>query len=318
MPVPRVDVARRRDLLAPGDNRRLSRNVRSGEWVRVAPGSYVVREAWAALTPIERHRLRVDEVVLRLQTPAVVSHLAAAALWDIDVLGPWPTAVDVTIGRTTGGRSGGALRRHALGLDGVERIPFGRHEVTSAAQTALDLARALPFVRAVTAVDQALWSQRRGGPLCTKDELLQALERGGPRRGDVRARRAIDAGEALAANVRETQVRVVAIGLGFGIPRLQERRVLRSGRLVFGDLYSPDHDHWVEIDGRGKYLSPQFGAGRAPADIVLDEKDRENEIRREVRGFSRLGATDADHPGRMYDILTGDGLPSTKPRPRTR
>ena len=318
MPVPDVEVARRRDLLGPGDNRRLSRNVRSGEWVRVAPGSYVVREAWAALTPIERHRLRVEEVVLRLQAPAVVSHLAAASLWDIDVLGAWPTAVDVTIGRTTGGRSGGAVRRHALGLEGVERVPFGRHEVTTPAQTAIDLARSLPLVRAVTAVDQALWSQRRGGALCTKDQLLEALARADPRRGDARARRAIDAGEALAANARETQARVVAIGLGFGTPRLQERRVLRSGRLVFGDLYFPDHDHWVEIDGRGKYLSPQFGTGRAPADIVLDEKDRENEIRREVRGFSRLAATDADHPGRMYDILTGDGLPSTKPRPRTR
>lgn len=318
MPVPDVEVARRRELLAPGDNRRLSRHVRAGEWVRIAPGSYVVREDWAALTPIERHRLRVDEVVLRLPTPTVVSHLAAAALWGIDVLGIWPTTVDVTIERATGGRSGGAVRRHALGLEGVERIPFGRHEVTTAAQTTLDLARALPYVRAVTAVDQALWSQRRGGPLCTKGDLLGALEKSDPRRGDVRARRAIEAGADLAANVRETQARVVAIGLGFGTPRLQERRVLRSGRLVFGDLYFPEHDHWVEIDGRGKYLSPQFGRGRDPAEIVLDEKDRENEIRREVRGFSRLGATDADHPGRMYDILTRDGLPSSKARPRTR
>ena len=97
--------------------------------------------------------------------------------------------------------------------------------------------------------------------------------------------------------------------------RLQERRVLRSGRLVFGDFYFPNHDHWAELDGRGKYRSPDFGADRDPAEIVIDEKNRENEIRREVRGFSRWEPFDADHPRRLYDILTTDGLPSSLPRP---
>ena len=57
-------------------------------------------------------------------------------------------------------------------------------------------------------------------------------------------------------------------------------------------------------------------AGVPAAAIVIDEKNRENEIRREVRGFSRLEATDADHPRRVYDILTRDGLRSRLPRPR--
>ncbi|WP_295577492.1 hypothetical protein [uncultured Microbacterium sp.] len=129
-------------------------------------------------------------------------------------------------------------------------------------------------------------------------------------------RGAVAASASLAANARETQMRLLVIALGFPHPRLQERRRLRSGRLVFGDLYFPEADHWLEIDGRGKYLSPEFSAGRTPAAIVIEEKTRENEIRREVRGFSRLEATDADHPQRVYDVLTADGLRSSKPRPR--
>ncbi|SBS74437.1 conserved exported hypothetical protein [uncultured Microbacterium sp.] len=132
----------------------------------------------------------------------------------------------------------------------------------------------------------------------------------------MRVRGAVAASASLAANARETQMRLLVIALGFPHPRLQERRRLRSGRLVFGDLYFPEADHWLEIDGRGKYLSPEFSAGRTPAAIVIEEKTRENEIRREVRGFSRLEATDADHPQRVYDVLTADGLRSSKPRPR--
>jgi hypothetical protein len=42
---------------------------------------------------------------------------------------------------------------------------------------------------------------------------------------------------------------------------------------------------------------------------------RSDEIRREVRGFSRWEATDADHPRRIWDILVGDGMRCSRPRP---
>lgn len=223
--------------------------------------------------------------------------------------------MDVTIERATGGRSGGAVRRHALGFEGVERVPFGVHEITTPAQTVLDIARSAPFLVAATAVDQALWVGRAGGPLATRDELVHLLESGPPRRGDVRAWRVLSRAETGAANPRETQAAVLLAHLGFPPSRPQEHRVLRSGRVVFGDRYFPDFDHWLEIDGRGKYLSPEFDPDRDPATIVIDEKNRENEIRREVRGFSRLEAIDLDAPRRVYDILTSAGLPSTRRRP---
>lgn len=310
-----AEVARRGERFDPIDDRRLRLAIARGEWVRVVPGAFVRASEWTALTRIERHRLRVHEALRRRRGPVIASHAAAAAQWGIDMLGGWPDVVDLSCASARGGRSSGLVRRHPRELDDVATVSFGDHLITTPAQTALDLARALPFVQGVAVVDQAIWTGRTGGALTSLDEILRLLESGPRHRGDVRARRAISFADPLSANVRESQSRVVIAQLGFPRPRLQERRVLLSGRLVFGDFYWPDQDHWGELDGRGKYLSPQFGAGRSAQEIVLDEKRRENEIRREVRGFSRWEPDDADSPRRLYDILTSDGLRSALPRP---
>lgn len=250
-----------------------------------------------------------------MRRPAVLSHFAAASIHGIDVLGPWPQLVDVTVPRSSGGRSSGDVRRRTREHGEPETQPWGRHRVTTPAQTALDLARALPFVDGVAVVDQAIRQERPGGALTTRAEIERLWELDNRHRGNPRALRAISFANPLAANVRESQSRVLLARLGFPTPRLQERRVLRSGRLVFGDFYFPTYDHWAELDGRGKYRSPDFGADRDPVAIVIDEKNRENEIRREVRGFSRWEPVDADNPRVLYDILTSDGLPSCLPRP---
>jgi len=314
--LPAIEVIRRADRVDPLDDRRLRRLIAAGVWTRVAPGAFVRTAEWTSLTPLEQHRLRVIERVRRLRAPAVVSHFAAASLWSIDVLGPWPTAIDLSRPPAGGGRSGGGLRRHPRDLSELATVPFGEHRVTTPAQTAVDLARLVPHIHGVAIVDQAIWTARTGGPLTTHDEILELWERESTHRSSARALRAISSASTLAANVRESQSRIVIARLGFPTPRLQERRVLRSGRLVFGDFYFPAHDHWCELDGRGKYRNPRFRSDLDPASLVIDEKNRENEIRREVRGFSRWEPADVDDPSRLYDILTGDGLPSALPRPR--
>ncbi|MFT4220670.1 MAG: hypothetical protein QM611_09150 [Microbacterium sp.] len=310
-----IEVVRRRGQLDRVDDRRLRRMLETREWVRIVPGVFARAVDWRALKPIERHRAKVLETLHRMTAPAVVSHRSVAAAWGIDTLGAWPRHVEITTERASGGRTSGLVRRYGLGLSDVERMPFAGRHVTVPAQTALDLARSLPFAEAVAAVDQAIWQGRDGGPLTTLGEVEDLLELAEPRRGDVRARRVLEFASPLAANVRESQMRVLVVALGFSTPRPQERRVLPSGRVAYGDLYFPEDDHWLEVDGRGKYLSPEFGLERDPAMIVIDEKNRENEIRREVRGFSRLEATDADNPRLVYDVLTRDGLRSRLPRP---
>lgn len=283
--------------------------------MRLIAGVYVCVADWKTLTPLERHRVLVAEVTRRLDVGVTVSHFAAAAVWGMDVLGTWPRQGDVYREGVSGAHASGHVRVHAVANASPRSVAWGDHFVTTPAQTALDLARTLPFIEAVAVLDQALWTGRQGGALTTRDEIRELAQEATTRRGIPRALRAVDAAETEAANVRETQARLVIASLGFPPMRLQERRNLPSGRVVYGDLYMPDVDHWIEVDGRGKYLSPLYTGGRSTAEIVLDEKDRENEIRREVSGFTRLGALDADNPRRLYDILTRAGLRASRPRP---
>jgi hypothetical protein len=309
-----LEIIRRRDRTDPIDDRRLRMAIADGVWTRVVSGVFVRGDAWRALKPIERHRLKVVECIRRMRAPAIACHAAAAALHGIDMLGAWPARVDVITVPARGGRSTGSIRRHPRDPSSIDVCEIDGIAVTSAAQTALDLARVLPFAHGVAVVDQAIGDRGSAGALTDRETILSLMPLS-PHRGDARAGRAISFSDPGAANVRESQSRVVIAQLGFPRPRLQERRVLRSGRLVFGDFFWPEHDHWGELDGHGKYLSPEFGAERDPRKIVIDEKNRENEIRREVRGFSRWEPSDLEDPRRLFDILTADGLPSALPRP---
>ena len=312
--LPAVDVVRRRERIDPIDDRKLRAALADGSWTRITTGVFMTTVQWKALSRLDQHRVRTREVMRRRPAATVVSHFAAAALNDIDVLGNWPVTIDVTCAPARGGRSSGAIRRHPRPLDGVEVCDIDGLTVTTPAQTALDLARLVPHVNAVAIIDQAIRAGRPDGRLTSVEEILRLMG-SAPHRGDARAIRALSFADAGAANVRESQSRVEIVRMGFPKPRTQERRVLPSGRVVFGDFYWPEHDHWGELDGNGKYLSPEFDADRQPGEIVIDEKNRENEIRRGVRGFSRWEPADIDDRRRLYDILTSDGLPSTLPRP---
>ena len=199
-----LQIVRRRERVDPIDDRRLRLALQKGTWVKITTGAF-----------------------------------AEPSEWDIDVLGPWPSTLDVLYPASSGGRSGGSVRRHPGDAADAETVPLGRHLVTTPAQTALDLARSLPFVNGVAAVDQAVCSDRAGGALTTLAEVFDLLERAPDHPRYARALRAISFANPLAANVRESQSRVVIAQLGFPTPRLQERRVLRTGRLVFGAFYFP-------------------------------------------------------------------------------
>ena len=87
---------------------------------------------------------------------AIVSGLAAAALWDVDVA-PGDTTVDLQIG-PDGRRSRPGVRLHRVDLDPGETTVVGGVRVTTPTRTALDLARWLPTDRAVVVLDALLRS----------------------------------------------------------------------------------------------------------------------------------------------------------------
>lgn len=301
----------------PLSDRQLRQSVRTGVHRRVVAGSYVREEDWKQLKPMQQHLVRVLEVADRAHGPLVFTHSAAAAVHSIDRIGGWPELVDVRIAQTTGGRSSGAVRRRALGFEGVELVEWRGHLVTSPAQTAIDLASEGTFTAGVVAADQALWAGRHGGALARRDDLVRALDTN-RRRGIARVPAVIDFSTSLADSVRESEARVLLDRLGFPRPVLQKKFVLPGGRIARSDFYFSEHDHVGEFDGVGKYFDPDILDGRTPEQALLEEKDRADALRRLVSGLSRWRTPDHRDPARLYSILVADGLPSRYPPPRRR
>lgn len=313
-----IVVHRRRETdPGPANDRRLRRLVAGGTVRRVVAGSYVRVDDWNRLTPMNRHLVRVLEVADRARSPIVITHSSAAAVHGIDRIGPWPELVDVRVARATGGRSSGAVRRRALGFDGVELVEWRGHLVTSAAQTALDIAAASDFLAGVIALDQALWARRTGGALADIHGLRRLMDASW-RRGFGRVPRAVEFSTHLSDSVRESEGRVLIDRLGFPEPLLQREFVIPGGRTVRPDYYFEDFDHAAEFDGTGKYFDPDILAGRTPEQALLEEKDRADALRRKVAALSRWRTPAHRNPVELYDILTADGLPSRLPRPRSR
>lgn len=181
---------------------------------------------------------------------------------------------------------------------------------TSVEFTVLQLARHAPLIDALAAADAALRVPRFGSavPLTTKERLPAEHERLLPyprsRRADAVLRRATH----LADSVFESGSRLLIEELGFEAPELQHELWLPElGKRAFLDFYWPGVDVGAEADGRGKYrgegsvgtrgkqsataagssTDAAETAASVAAAVVISEKDRENAIRRQVRGFDR-------------------------------
>lgn len=305
---------RRENEGEPVNDRRLRKRIASGEIERIARGVYVDRAAWRALTPQARYAQLVWECAARMSPGQLISHFSAAALHGIDILGSWPKTFDVTIPTASGGRSSGAVRRHARDVASVASMPWGRHAVTTALQTTVDLISSVRFMSGVAIADQALWARRPSGALVQASELVESAH-DVVGRAAARAVRAAEFATHLSDSVRESQSRVLISVMGFPRPDLQARFVLSNGREAFTDFFWRDHRHIGEFDGAGKYRDPALLKGRTPEEVLLEEKDREDDLRRQSDAFSRWRVPALDSPRRLYDILHGAGLPTSKPRP---
>lgn len=306
---------RRQNVIDLGINdRMLRRAVLVGRMVRVVPGAFVKAGLWSELKPHEQHRLKVLATARRMRSEAVFSHHAAAALWGIRMLRNWPKLIDVTMERTTGGRSDGLLRRHCRGFDGVEVTRLNGMLVTTPAQTVVDLALRFPFADAVVAMDSALHRKRNPEPLATQDELLQRVMASEGKRGWRRALVAADFSTPLSDSPEESHSRVQIHLLGFPAPVLQREFWDSRGFVGQPDFFWPEFDHIGESDGRAKYTDPAFRNGRTADEVIIAERNRENRLRRLVKGLSRWEPADLYPAAKLFRILTEAGLPSSGAR----
>jgi hypothetical protein len=261
-----------RDLLDAGySHNELARLQRTGTVTRLRRGAYT----WNAgeVEAAERHRQLIRATVPMLSEEAVVSHVSAAVLHGLPVWNNDLEYVHVTRARTGGGRRRGPVHLHPAPLPDTEVVVTEGLRVTTLARTVVDVARLLPFERAVTTGDAAL----RAG--LSQDELSAVMAGSRRRPGVAAARRAVLFLDGRSESPGESLSRVLFAQLGLPSPELQYEVLDDRGVLVGrADFCWEEHRTLGEFDGKIKYgrlLRP----GEAAQDVVYQEKRREDALR---------------------------------------
>ena len=282
-----------RDERELGRQSELQRDVRHGVLVPVARGAY--RRSAAISVDDDREDddrflalLRATHLLARGEI--VFSGLSAAAVWGLPIIGSWPERVSALVAPSLGGRSNTAVQRTYVGHD-LPAVWCDGLRVTSLAQTVIDVGRTARFEVAVTIADAAL--QRKG---VSKDRLWATLLHNRRAPGVAKCRSVIEFASGDAASAGESLSRVAIRRLGIEAPELQVPFHDERGLIGIVDFWWPRLRVIGEFDGRGKYLRDEFTDGRTTAEVVLDEKAREDRLRPQVSAVVRWGWAEAQRP----------------------
>lgn len=281
------DLVRSRErLLDEGmTERELAAAVEQRALRRVHRGAYVDAQTWDSLWPEGRQLVRVCAVArASLGGDPVFSHLSAAALWGLPLMGPLPDDVHTAIRSRRHTRTEAGVVRHQISLE--ERDIVRRHGLrcTSLTRTVFDLARLLRPEAVVAAGDAALrmvsvdahevdldavaaWRAEVTG-LCTAGL-----------RGVRRARWIGAFADGRAQLPGESVSRLQLHRLGFRDVDLQIPVVGSDGARYFADFGFPRLRAFGEFDGEDKYRDAELRMTTTATDAVLAEKHREDEIR---------------------------------------
>lgn len=260
-----------------------------GELRRIHKGAYVSMPTWRALYPEDRHLVRVVAHHDRRRGSADVACLVSAAvLLGLPLYRTDPRKIHLVAPHAGGHVSAGDanVARHRAPLPAGDVVEVAGIPCTSLARTAADLMRSMPETAGLAAADAAMRASAWSEDTRTYDEDAAASfeERVAARlspgaRGVRRARRVLEIVDGRAQLPGESVSRHHLLALGFARPRLQVPVRGPRGEAWAVDFGLDDAKAWGEFDGKGKYLDPALTRGRSLADILLEEKMREDWIR---------------------------------------
>jgi hypothetical protein len=297
------------DALAAGYRPdQVRRLVARGQWVRLRRGIYADRLLldFCSGDPTRRHAVDLSAAVLAAGAETHVSHESAAFLHGIATFERYDERPRLTRPITAGPPrrlTGGEL--HMAGLPADHRTRRHDVPVTSAARTAVDLARGGSFRDGVVVADAAL-----SAGIATRADLRKVLVDCATWPGIRRAARVVEFAEPKTESPAESIARVVCFEQGLPPPRPQV--VLNDGTVDLArvDFYWPEHATVLEIDGLAKY------DGRDPG-ALMREKLRQQRL--EELGLIVVRATWhqlVHEPAATADrIRRAFGIAATRPRP---
>ena len=268
-----------------------------GPFVRVHHGVYTTRKVYASLDAAGRQLLVIRAAGLVCEADTFVfSHSSACALQGLPMYGVDDDLVHLTrfsVRRAT--RTQAGIRHHFARLDRRWIDDSGELATTHAARTALDMTVSYGYRAGLVAADAALLGGMAWTELAELAETITCEPR-----GPVMSAVARDA-RLGAQSPLETLSRIEVGAIGIDDLVLQHEIRLSDGTSALVDLYSPKLDHVFESDGSLKYRDGQtdlWGQRMTVEQIVFSEKRREDLIRSQGTGFSRIVWSDVQPAGR--------------------
>jgi hypothetical protein len=269
--------------VTPREFERLTRP--GGPWVKIRYGVYTTRERWLALTSEERQLIKDRASLLVCADDAVLSHTSAARAHGLPVYDVHEDVSHVVRNTfTQSGRTQAGIKHHEPTLQPDDIVVVAGMRVTSLERTVADVAREFGFLNGLVAADSAL---RQGADPARLHQVAALMTdwRGAP---DVSA--VVMHANAGAETPIETLGRVTLLNMGIDDLELQYEIRFPTGGRAFCDIYSRRLHHVFECDGRIKYQSQldRDGTLVTPDEVVWREKGREDKVRGQGFGFSRL------------------------------
>jgi hypothetical protein len=280
--------------------------------VRVRRGIYVAEADWPSTEREARHFVRMQAVQAGMSSRPVFSHVSAAVLWGVPVVGALEQVHLMAAGRI-GRRSRRGTIWHNHRLEDADVTDLHGFLVTSLARTLFDLASSMPHASGVAAIDAGTRSAFRSGlgsavAGVPKAELVESFAARGSVRGIRQAMTCASFSDARSGSAGESVSRWNMHVLGFPSPELQVPFEREDGGFDVVDFDWPEWGRFGEFDGFGKYVREEYTGGRSIQEIVWDEKQREDRIRRHRRYSSRWTWPVALNPVRLERRLLADGL----------
>jgi hypothetical protein len=251
------------ELLAAGRSANQIRTlVRRGTLMPLGRGVFADAAKAAAFlgTGGDMEVLRLAAALAVLGPGAVVSHQSAARLRGISLLGHSPAEVTLTQCRDRGWKARTGMHIYAAEVPPEHVSSVWGLPVTTAARTAVDLARMLDFRAGVVAADSALRAK------ASKDDMRSVIVSCHRWPGLERAREAVEFADMRAESPLESIARVLFRDCGFPPPDLQVRLGGRIEPLARVDFYWQQYRTIAEVDGGLKYSDP----ARAKAQLRRD------------------------------------------------
>ncbi|QIM16235.1 hypothetical protein G7067_07050 [Leucobacter insecticola] len=279
--------------------------------VRLRRDSYVNGEFWDSASLADRHLAAMLAVQRAAGSPRVFSHRSAASLYGLPIWSAWmgricgtpldpasTKVVDITSTAKRGTRSR-SLRRHRGTLRPEDVEIVAGLSCTSPSRTVIDLACTEPFGIALACTDALLREMFTVNRLVDtqswhewQDELITYTRRHARRRGMAVTRALATLADPRTDSPLESISRLRFHQLGIAVIP-QVRIAAEHTGWLYLDFVLHEQGIFGECDGAMKYSDKQLLNYRTPAEVVLQEKQRQDWAAGEsgMRGV-RWGAKD--------------------------